>query len=209
MPERRKLSSEPPLARDRTIRNEARVDEPPSGLSAKRGWLYAISAFVVLFGILWFMRAHARQSQNALPPGAAATKESKQPGAAWPTQTLTPDAKTAPPAQQPSAPAAATAPAPHATKPAAEPRAANGEARTIWRVVLYTYRRQQDAETKAHDIAARRPDLQAEVFSPEGAEGPFLVVAGGRLSRDAATRMRSRAVHEGMPRDSYIQNYSK
>ncbi|HEY7210020.1 MAG TPA: protein kinase [Bryobacteraceae bacterium] len=179
-------------------RRARRSEEAEAGgnFSAKRGWLYAIGAFAVIFLILWLIRSHARQTPAAGPVPAAEAPAAKQP--AWETKTLTPENKGA------AAPARTTPPV---SKP--EPPVTAGGARTIWRVVLYTYRREQDAQNKAHELTSKRPDLQTEVFTPGAAGGPFLVVAGGRMTRDEAARMRLKAIQEGMPHDSYIQNYSK
>jgi eukaryotic-like serine/threonine-protein kinase len=196
-----------PVVRPVTARSEPRRErsEEPAGLSRRKGWIYAIGAFLLIFLSLWLLRWRAHPAtptaQNQAVPAAA-----KQPGSAWPTQTLTPDAKA--PAR--NAPVAAT---PARRAPATVERstasASAGQPRTIWRVVLYTYRKEQDAKNKAQDIATRQPDLQTEVFAPSEAAGPYLVVAGGKMNREDAARLRSKAIHEGMPRDSYIQNYSK
>jgi hypothetical protein len=80
---------------------------------------------------------------------------------------------------------------------------------SIWRVVLYTYARESDAHKKADSLNQKHTGLKAEVFSPNGAQPPYLVVVGGKLTRDEALRMRQTALHMGMPHDSYIQNYKQ
>ncbi len=77
----------------------------------------------------------------------------------------------------------------------------------VWRVVLFTYDRVQDAQNRAQAVNSKHPDLHADVFSPNGQAGPYLVTVGGRLSREDAARLRRKAVSLGMPHDSYIQNY--
>ncbi len=96
-----------------------------------------------------------------------------------------------------------------AAAPASRVPATAGQGKTIWRVVLYTYNRQQDAESKAQAISGKHSDLAAEVFAPNGNGGPYLVVAGGQMNREQAAKMRQQAISEGMPHDSYIQNYSR
>ena len=96
-----------------------------------------------------------------------------------------------------------------AAAPASGVPATAGQGRAIWRVVLYTYNRQQDAESKAQAISGAHGDLATEVFAPNGSGGPYLVVAGGQMNREEAAKMRLRAISEGMPQDSYIQNYSR
>ncbi len=186
----------------------APAEEAPRGPSARRGWIYAIAAFLAIFFILWAVRSRHKPAGKAPVAGPQSTASNTgsggqgsaaKTGSAWPTKTLTPDTKTAPASSESRSEVAAAPKAP----------ATAGQAKTIWRVVLYTYNRQQDAQSKAQAISGKRPDLSVSVFSPGGGSGPYLVVAGGQMSRDEAARMRLRAIREGMPHDSYIQNYSK
>lgn len=180
-------------------------DEPPGTFSSKRGWLYAIAAFLIIFFVLWLFRGHS--TPKTLKPQAAPaspttnSSQATQPKPAWQTHTLNPDGKTVAPAQtpRPNAPQAASAPSP----------ANSASAKTIWRVICYTYNRQEDADRKVQDINARKPNLHLQVFRANGNGGPYLVVAGEGMSRPEAVRMRSRALREGMPHDTYIQNYKQ
>jgi cell division septation protein DedD len=79
----------------------------------------------------------------------------------------------------------------------------NGQA---WRVVLYAYTRSADAENKARSVNGKYPDLNAETFSPNGGS-PYLVVVGGRMTRDDAEHLKRRVRGLGLPRDAYIQNF--
>jgi hypothetical protein len=207
--ERRQPTAVPPFrpTSRQTIREQARPEDVASGLSARRGWLYAVAAFVAIFAILWFV--HSRGSQNPGPTRSTDTAAAKKPAAAWPTNTLTPDAKAptagpATPAAEPPQPAAKLSQPVTKANRSAPPQTG---ARTIWRVVLYTYSHESDAQKRASELAAKKPDLHAEVFSST-ASGPYLVVAGDGTTREEAARTRVRAIREGMPRDSYIQNYS-
>jgi hypothetical protein len=74
-------------------------------------------------------------------------------------------------------------------------------------VILYTYSRQEDAQKMADSINARHPDLHTEVFAPSGDRGPYLVTMNAGTGREQADQARRRALHDGMPRDSYVQNY--
>ena len=78
-----------------------------------------------------------------------------------------------------------------------------------WRVVVYTYAREADARQRARIINSKRPGLQAEVFSPGGGNSPYLVAIGGWMEREAANRLRQRAIKLGLPRDAYIQIFRK
>ena len=46
------------------------------------------------------------------------------------------------------------------------------------------------------------------VFSPTG-RAPYLVTVGGSMSHDQAEAFRNKARNEGLPRDTYMQNYSR
>jgi serine/threonine protein kinase len=177
------------------------IEERGNPFAGRRGLLYAVGAFVVIFLVLWMVRARSAAKAPATPgvqsKVAGNTSEaSSQSKPAWPTKTLDPDV------QQSKTGAPSTGN--HEPQPSTQA----GE-RTIWRVILYTYNRQPDAEKKAHELAAKRPDLQTEVFSPSSSGGPYLVIAGGKLNHDEAVSMRQRALREAMPRDSYIQNYNR
>jgi hypothetical protein len=165
-------------------------DVPGATLAGRRGWLYAIAAFLVLFAVLWLAHSRSTPKTAAVSPAGVGTKP------AWPTKTLDPEGK---------APAAAPTP------PSASPTVAATTAdspRATWRVILYTYNREADAQHKVQDINTRKPDLHAQVFAVNGSAGPYLVIAGSQMSREEATRVRARALREGMPADTYMQNYN-
>ncbi len=209
-------------------RNTSAEKEEPG---ATKLWIWAVVALLVVVGLLWVLRPKsAGTTRVAAPAGTAAYSRdgvtsgatsalraakgsagngngpAAAAGSAWETRTLQPDG---------SAPRVATAPssagkvaagstvskpvssAPAVSKPSAEP----------WRVVLYTYHSQDDARRKANSLNSSHPTLRCEVFSPSGSGSPYLVVAGGRMSRDQAAQLRRKAVSLGLPHDSYIQNY--
>jgi hypothetical protein len=56
---------------------------------------------------------------------------------------------------------------------------------------------------------AKHPGFSPEVFSPKGSGAPYLVILGGQLSHDQAIKVRQRARAAGMPRDTYIQNFTR
>jgi hypothetical protein len=101
----------------------------------------------------------------------------------------------------------APASAPAAAKPAAiHGGTASGVGRGIWRVVAFTYNHESQAQQKVAVIAQKHPALRPEVFTPNG-RAPYLVTVGGTMSRDEAFAMARKARGEGLPRDSYAQNY--
>ena len=81
-------------------------------------------------------------------------------------------------------------------------------AKTQWRVVAFTYNKEDQAQQKAQAIQKQHPSMNAEVFSPTG-HAPYLVTVGGPMARDQAEAFRNKARSEGLPRDTYMQNYSR
>jgi eukaryotic-like serine/threonine-protein kinase len=77
-----------------------------------------------------------------------------------------------------------------------------------WRVVTYTYNREDQARHKSETVAQKHPELNPAVFSPTG-RAPYLVTVGGALSREEAFALVSKVRREGLPRDSYAQNYKE
>jgi hypothetical protein len=130
-------------------------------------------------------------------------------------------APTAPAATAPAAPAA-TAPAQSVAKPTAgtptnpraatpQPAAARSTAATAgreWRVVAYTFNRQDQAQKRAEALNQKFASLHPQVFSPTG-RAPFLVTLGDPLPLDQAKALRDHARSSGLPRDTYMQNYSR
>ncbi len=209
---RRDVTNRVPLTGALTRKKESNLrDEPPSSSSSRKGWVYALAAFCVIFLFLWFIRARPRQNAVAAARSttgttAASPSVPKPKGqTAWPTKTLSPDSKTSAPAVTSKV---SDRPANMANLTNKRPLS-EGQARPVWRVILYTYVRQEDAGKRAQAISEKRPDLGTEVFSSSGTGGPFLVVAGGQMTKEEAARLRQRAVREGMPHDSYIQNFSR
>lgn len=191
---------------------------PQQRADARRGmrplpatWIYAAVAVIAVLLVIW-----AAWPKHAAPARSGATNVASQnrvPAAskgAWPTRTLAPETASTSPraAAQPQASVERQPLAPAANPPPvssrSEPSTINGP---IWRLVLFTYNRQEAAQNRAQLINEKHSDLQAAVFSPNGNSGPYLVVIGGRMDRDAAERLRQKALRLGMPRDSYIQNY--
>jgi eukaryotic-like serine/threonine-protein kinase len=77
----------------------------------------------------------------------------------------------------------------------------------VWRVIAFTYRSREAADKKVKQINGKWPDLHAEVFSPKGRHGYYLVALGDSMTRDDATRLQRKARAKGLPRDTYVQNY--
>jgi hypothetical protein len=116
-------------------------------------------------------------------------------------------AASAPPATRVASAPARSTPAPiaasHQPAPAVRPAA---HETAHWRVVAFTYNREEQARKKASTLAARHPELRPEAFSARG-RAPWLVTVGGPMDRDAAYALARRAPSLGLPRDTYAQNY--
>ena len=78
--------------------------------------------------------------------------------------------------------------------------------RDQWRVIAYTYRHEAQATKKAATLAQKYPELQPEVFRPNG-DSPYLVTVGGAMGKDEAFALTRKVRHEGLPHDTYAQNY--
>ena len=158
-------------------------------------WIYAAAAIMLVSALIWAIEARRRTVRptapiTSHPAGPAQPK-------AWESKTIPPeDAKSVSSAPAPN-------PKPANANAARQQLFVNGP---VWRVVLYAYTRSADAESKARWVNEKYPGVNAQSFSPTGGS-PYLVVAGGRMTRDEAERLRQRVRALGLPRDSYIQNY--
>ena len=182
----------------------------------RRAWVFVAVALVILMAVVWVLRpsrsANNRTAQRAAEKVAPLAGSSAEPKGERPLhgQTMTLPAA----GQNGSAAASAVATAPK-TGPTAKAEATTQNAGPasrgpVWRVILYTYNREADAKKRAATINRRHPDLNAEVFAPNGAgKSPFLVSIGGSTDRAAMAQVRRNAMRLGLPRDSYLQNYSR
>jgi hypothetical protein len=75
-------------------------------------------------------------------------------------------------------------------------------------VIAFTYSSRESAEKKVQQLNQKYPGLRAAVFSPRSRRGYYLVSLGGRMTRDDAVRVQRNARGKGLPRDTYVQNYS-
>lgn len=105
----------------------------------------------------------------------------------------------------------APAPGTPPRKPAAEtaPKPSPLVGSEMWRVIAFTYRSRDAAAKKAQQLNEYHPGIHADVFLPDGGRGYYLVSLGGRMTREEAERVRRTARGKGLPRDLYVQNYSR
>jgi len=160
--------------------------EQESHFPIRRAWIYAALGVIALALLIW--AALPRHAGKAVL-GAAAPPDKT----AWPTRTLGETAASEPPRN---------APVPAPTRPQPSSNTAN------WRVILYTFAHEKDAQQKAKALNGRHPNLNATVFTPSNGKF-YLVASGGPMTREEAAKARQRAIRMGMPSDSYIQNYKQ
>lgn len=185
--------------------NPAKVRRVAEPRATRKLWVYAGAAVLVVFIVIWLARSKQPSGGSASGAGSPATPQVQNPapaanaaaptGAAAPTKSLPTNSPAARPSIQPAL-----------KRQAKESAAVNGP---IWRVVLYTYSRREDAEKMARSIDERHGALKASVFTPPGQNTAFLVVVGGEMTYEQAAKLRGEVVRMGLPRDTYIQNYRR
>jgi hypothetical protein len=153
--------------------------------------------------------------------GAFVLRSPDGPAAATPAAEPAPVVKQAPPATTPAPKAAPVNPPevlPQPPKPSAFPesradRSGTPDARPstgarIWRVIAYTYNGRGNAEQKVKNINSKHPTWRAEVFTPKGDRAPYFVSLGGRMTLSEAERIQRDARAKGMPKDTFVRNFS-
>ena len=147
-----------------------------------RGVAYLLGiVFLVLLG--WFFMHGKAASSSAAAPSAAPQQAATE----SPANVALSVSEAAPPAE-------GTA------------MSSTEDSRGRWRVVAFTYNQEEQARQKATTIAQVHPDLNPTVFTPNG-HAPFLVTLGGQMSKQDAFVFSGKAKREGMPKDTYAQNY--
>jgi hypothetical protein len=188
-----------PAAPEAPLERTLRSDEDEEPVKQKPWLLYGGLGVVLLAIIGWLLlRPHSVQAPVETPTQATA------PAPAPPTPAM---ATAKPPVARPLAAKSSPSAGASAARSAAATVPADG--RTVWRVVAYTYRGQTKASDMVAKISGKHSDLDAEVFSPPGRGTVYLVTVGGAMDHDAAVKMRNKAQREGLPADSYVQNFSR
>jgi hypothetical protein len=181
----------PPPSVARRIRGP--VDDEPRGIGP-RGIMYGVGTFLIVLLGWYFVHSRSTSSKSGSQPSAAPVIRPSEPVQA---PVVTTDAA---PNSASSAPAAAV------SVPAGPQQKASGNGQANWRVIAFTYNQKEAAEQKVAAIAQEHPDLNPSVFTPNG-RAPYLVTLGGQMSRQDAFAFSGKAKREGMPRDTYAQNY--
>jgi hypothetical protein len=171
------------------------VDEEPRKIGP-RGIAYGVGTLLILLLGWYFVHSRSARSRGAVQEAPAPAPVAQE---------------SAPVAASPAATEAGSHPLPSAgvvagSTPAPAGRDVARDSRGRWRVVAFTYNREEQARQKVAEIAQRHPDLNPTIFRPNG-RGPFLVTLGGPMSREEAFAFSGKAKREGMPRDIYAQNY--
>ena len=181
-----------------------------------RMWAYLAVALLLVLGAIWLARPKKSAQHGSQASSAINTAPPRQ-------QSAAPAQKAAPPASSQVTPQHAPAQVPRVSPKTVvntthsdrthpqqsttnQAHYVNGP---VWRVVVYTYDGAADAENGARLVNQKHPDLKAEVFSPNGNSGPYLVVIGGQMNRENAITLRQKARQLGLPRDTYAQNYKQ
>jgi eukaryotic-like serine/threonine-protein kinase len=144
-------------------------------------WIIAGMA-ILLLSILMFNLRRKPDAAADLPPVTPTAQAAVRP--------VTPPAATAPPAVSVPSPAA---------RPAVKGN---------WRVIAFTFRYREMATKKAKQLNEKWPDLGAAVFAPKGHRDYYLVALGDWMTREEAERVQRKVRRLGLPRDTYVQNYS-
>jgi hypothetical protein len=195
------------------VRAPRRRDEIESRPRKRPG--IAIAAIVLMaiaLAIFWYISKrpvpHTAINGEAASP---ANQPQAAPAAVPPAATPAGDApatKGAPETAKPSpATRTKTGTRPSPSQTSVEPGPAGAE-RSVWHVVAYTYNREEAAQHKATELTAQYPQLEPQVFSPNG-QAPYLVTLGGGMNRQEAFARRDAARTAGMPSDTYAQNFRK
>lgn len=183
-PEVKPVPSVPSRAAERTAEHPADAD-PRRTAKLIAG---AVALLVLLLIALHFFRNAPATQPNAAVQGTSGAPSTP---IVVPAQ---PPNDTSQRANKPSAVAVQS----QSTKP---------EGRRDWRVVAFTYNHASQAQQKVKTIEKSHASLKPEVFTPNGLP-PYLVTLGGAMSHDEALALRAKAHAAGLPRDTYVQNYS-
>jgi hypothetical protein len=169
------------------------VDDKPQGIGL-RGIAYGVGTLLILL-LGWYFMHSRSASSNDVPKEATVPAPVVQQSA--PVATKSSAAGTI------AGPSAAVVPRKTAVPTG---QGAPVDSRGRWRVIAFTYNSEDQARQKVAAIAQEHPDLNPDVFTPNG-HSPFVVTLGGPMSMEDAFAFSGKAKREGMPKDTYAQNY--
>lgn len=184
----------PPPSVARRIR--VPVDDESRGIGL-RGIAYGVGTLLIVLLGWYFVHSRPASSSSAVPEATVPVPVAQQ---SSPVAAKSPAATNARSTAAPSSPGAAT------KTSAAGTQNVPGDSRGRWRVIAFTYNSEEQARQKAAAVAQEHPDLNPDVFTPNG-HSPYLVTLGGQMSMEDAFAFSGKAKREGMPKDTYAQNY--
>jgi hypothetical protein len=191
-------SVDPPFAAPPSVARRIRVpvDEEPRRLGP-RGIAYGAGTLLIILLGWYFVHSRPAGSKGAVQeaPAPAPVAQESAPVAGKNSAATDVGSHPAPSAHV----VAGNTPAPAGQNVA-------GDSRGRWRVIAFTYNREDQAQQKVAEIAQTHPDLSPTVFTPNG-HAPFLVTLGGPMSMQEAFALSGKAKREGLPKDTYAQNY--
>ena len=156
-----------------------------------RGIAYGVGTVLILLLLWFFVHSRSAGSKSAASEAPAPVSQQDAPAAATSSTAANAVRSAATVSAKVSSPGGQTA---------------SGDSYGRWRVIAFTYGQEEQARQKAAAIAQEHPDLIPTVFTPNG-HSPYLVTLGGPMSRQDAFAFSGKAKHEGMPKDTYAQNY--
>ncbi len=189
---------DPPLGAPPSVARRIRVpvDEELRRFGP-RGIAYGAGTFLIVLLGWYFVHSRSAGSKGAVreAPAPAPVAQESAPAAAKNSAATDVGSHPAPSARV----VAGNTPAPAGQNAA-------GDSRGRWRVIAFTYNREDQARQKVAEIAQTHPDLSPTVFTTNG-HAPFLVTLGGPMSMQEAFALSGKAKREGLPKDTYAQNY--
>jgi protein kinase-like protein len=160
-----------------------------AGPGTWRGLVAGAAVVLMVGAVVWQViipRLQIELQSAGLRRGASPAKHAD--GSAWLTRTLPAGDGTLPDARRKSA-------LKDAPDDASGAIASTGRA---WRVILYAYEHQSDAERRVELVNHNHPGLGAHLFVADNG-GPYLVVTGDATDQEHAEALRKRALQLGVP----------
>lgn len=81
------------------------------------------------------------------------------------------------------------------------------EPANIWFVIVGSFADLENAKRQADSINSSNQEFKAEVYAPYGDNPHYLVVIGSHLTQSEARELRDKAIHTGLPPDSYFKTF--
>jgi hypothetical protein len=168
-----------------------------AGPGAWRAIVAGVAVVLMVAAVVWQVIIPRLQTEVQSAGLTRGTSAGRPDASAWLTRTL--------PAGDGTLPDARRKPAPQ-DAPAGE-SGASVSAVPVWRVVLYSYEHQTDAERRVELVNHNHPGLRAHLFVA-GNGGPYVVVTGDATSQEHALALRKRAMQLGVSH-AHVQEFTQ